>query len=367
MKIAVLTSSRADYGILTPLLKELRNEHFFDLHIIAFGSHLSLIHGRTIDLIYKDGFEVNYQFTSLPKSDLPGDISKSISETINFFVPIWEKENYGMIIVLGDRFEMFAACVSSIPFNIKIAHLHGGETTLGAFDDAFRNSISHMSYLHFVAAEQYRKRVVELTKNEDKVFNVGALSIDNLKEINLLSKEDFLKLYKIDLNQPTILVTFHPETIEFHKNEYYINELIDAMSEFNNYQIVITMPNSDTMGNMIRIKLEAFINKSKNAFKIETFGTLGYLSCMKHSSMMLGNTSSGFIEASFFPKYVINIGERQTGRIITKNIINIPINKNKIIQAVKDFDNLKLNEYEMIYGNGDAAKKIINILKSEKC
>ena len=293
--------------------------------------------------------------------------SKSISETIAFFVPIWEKENYEMIIVLGDRFEMFAACVSSIPYNIKIAHLHGGETTLGAFDDAFRNSISHMSYLHFVAAEQYRKRVVELTQKEDKVFNVGALSIDNLKEINFLSKEDFLKLYKIDLNKPTILVTFHPETIEFHKNEYYINELINAMSEFNNYQLVITMPNADTMGNMIRIKLEDFINKSNNAFKIETFGTLGYLSCMKHSSMMLGNTSSGFIEASFFPKYVINIGERQTGRIITKNIINIPIDKNKIIQAVNDFENYKLNEYEMIYGNGDTAKKIVNILKSEKC
>jgi GDP/UDP-N,N'-diacetylbacillosamine 2-epimerase (hydrolysing) len=139
------------------------------------------------------------------------------------------------------------------------------------------------------------------------------------------------------------------------------------MSEFNNYQLVITMPNADTMGNMIRMKLEAFINKSNNAFKIETFGTLGYLSCMKHSTMMLGNTSSGFIEASFFPKYVINIGERQTGRIITKNIINIPIDKNKIIQAVNDFENFKLNEYEMIYGNGDTAKKIINILKSEKC
>ena len=367
MKIAVLTSSRADYGILTPLLKELQNEQFFDLHIIAFGSHLSSIHGRTIDLLYEDGFEVNYQFSSIPKSDSPGDISKSIAETINFLVPIWEKEKYEMIIVLGDRFEMFAACVSSIPFNIKITHLHGGETTLGAFDDAFRNSISHMSYMHFVAAEQYKKRVVELTKKEDKVFNVGALSIDNLKTINLLSKEDFFKLYKIDLNKPTILVTFQPETIEFHKNEYYVNELIDAMSEFNNYQLVITMPNADTMGNMIRKNLEDFIIKSKNAFRIETFGTLGYLSCMKHSSMMLGNTSSGFIEGSFFPKYVINIGERQTGRIVTNNIINIPIEKNKIVEAVNGFKFFKLNEYEMIYGNGDTAKKIINILKSATC
>lgn len=367
MKIAVLTSSRADYGILTPLLKELRNEHFFDLDIIAFGSHLSSIHGRTIDLIYKDGFEVNYKVNSIPKSDSPGDISRSIAETITLFVPIWEKENYEMIIVLGDRFEMFAACLSSIPFNIKIAHLHGGEITLGAFDDAFRNSISHMSYLHFVAAEQYRKRVVELTKLEDKVFNVGALSIDNLKTINLLSKEDFFKLYEIDLNKPTILVTFHPETIEYHKNEYYIKELIDAMSEFINYQLVITMPNADTMGNMIRMKLEDFIIKSNNAFKIETFGTLGYLSCMKHSSMLLGNTSSGFIEASFFPKYVINIGDRQNGRIITDNIINIPIDKNRIVEAVYNFGNFKLNQNEMIYGNGDTAKKIVNVLKSEKC
>ncbi len=364
MKIAALTSSRADYSILYPLLKELTRDNFFDVDVIAFGTHLSQKHGRTIDLIHKDGFEVKYSFSLLPKTDHPGDISKSIAETISYFVSIWEKENYDLIIVLGDRFEMFAACVSTIPFNIKIAHLHGGETTLGAFDDAFRNSITHMSFLHFVSAEEYRSRVIELTKKEDKVYNVGALSIDNLKSLSLLSIEEFFNIYKIDLNKPSILITFQPETIDFRKNEYYVKELIDAMFELDNYQLIITMPNPDTMGDFIRQELEIFIDKTPNAIKVENFGTLGYLSCMKYSKMMLGNTSSGFIEASFFPKYVINLGNRQAGRIITKNIRTIQIDKKSILQAIAAFDEFNEESYSGIYGSGNSAKKICTILKN---
>jgi GDP/UDP-N,N'-diacetylbacillosamine 2-epimerase (hydrolysing) len=182
--------------------------------------------------------------------------------------------------------------------------------------------------------------------------------------MKLLSIADFQKKFKIDLCIPTILITFQPETVNFQLNKQYIKNLIDALKEIKEFQLIITMPNADTMGNYIRKELEEFIYNSKNAFKIESFGTIGYLTCMKYCSMMLGNTSSGFIEASFFPKYVINIGKRQQGRIITSNINTIKISKNEILKAIREYKIFKNQEYNGIYGNGQAAKNIISILKN---
>jgi GDP/UDP-N,N'-diacetylbacillosamine 2-epimerase (hydrolysing) len=364
LKVAILTSSRADYGILYPIISKLKSDNFFDVDIIAFGSHLSKISGKTKVLILNDGFEIKYSLNTSPKSDTPLDISNSIANTISKFTKIWEKESYNLLLVLGDRYEMFAACISSIPFNIKIAHIHGGETTFGAIDDCFRNSITQMASIHFTAAEKYKNRVIELKNSNLNIYNTGSLSIDNLKKMKLLSIVDFQKKYKIDLRIPTILITFHPETVNFEKNKKYISILIKTLSELSKFQLVITMPNEDTMGIHIRNKLESFIKKNPNAIKVETFGTIGYLSCMKHCQMMLGNTSSGFIEASFFSKYVINIGSRQYGRIKTPNITNVEIDKNKILAAVGRFYKYKKNKYNGIYGNGRSAEKIVSILKN---
>ena len=288
----------------------------------------------------------------------------SIAKTINNFAKIWLKDKYDLVIAIGDRFEMFAACASSIPFNIPIAHIHGGETTKGAFDDCFRHSITQMSNIHFTSTEIYKKRVIELKGSKKNVYNVGALSIDNLKSLNLYSKKQFEKLFNIDISLPSILITFQPETVNFNLNKQYIRILIDALNEIKDYQLIITMPNADTMGNYIRKELEKFINKSSNAIKIENFGTIGYLTCMKYCTMMLGNTSSGFIEASFFPKYVINIGKRQEGRIITPNINTIKINKKEIIKAIQEFKYFKPLKYNRVYGDGQTAKKIITLLKN---
>ena len=364
MKIAVLTSSRADYSILYPLLFKLKKDKYFDLNIIAFGSHLSDKHGRTIEFIKKDGFKISYNFKTNPSTDTPLAISNSIGITISNFAKIWNKQKYDLILAIGDRYEMFAACASSIPFNIPIAHIHGGETTKGAFDDCFRHSITQMSIIHFTATEKYKKRVIELKGHKQNVYNVGALSIDNLKSLKLYSKKAFKNLFNIDITKPSILITFQPETANFQLNKQYIKSLIDALKEIKEFQLIITMPNADTMGNYIRKELEVFIHNTKNAFKIESFGTIGYLTCMKYCSMMLGNTSSGFIEASFFPKYVINLGNRQQGRIITSNISTIKISKNEILMAVRNFKNFKNQEYNGIYGNGQAAKNIISILKN---
>ncbi len=364
MKIAVLTSSRADYSILYPLLYNLKREKSFDLNIIAFGTHISKKHGKTIDLIKKDGFIIKSNFETIPLADSPLGISNSMAKTIANFARIWSKNKYDLVIAIGDRFEMFAACASLIPFNIPIAHIHGGETTKGAFDDCFRHSITQMSNIHFTSTEIYKKRVIELKGSQKNVYNVGALSIDNLKSLKLYSKKEFKNLFKIDISLPSILITFQPETANFILNKKYIKTLIEALNEIRDYQLIITMPNADTMGNYIRKELEKFINKSSNGIKIENFGTIGYLTCMKYCTMMLGNTSSGFIEASFFPKYVINLGKRQEGRLTTPNINTIKINKKEIIKAIQEFKYFKPLKYNRVYGDGQTAKKIISILKN---
>lgn len=364
MKIAVLTSSRADYGIYQPLLKRLSEDPFFKLELIVFGAHLSENYGMTIKQIKQDGFPIGNKVKTLPKADSPGDISNAISKTISGLADIWSTKKFDLVLALGDRYEMFAGVSSIVPFNIPIAHIHGGETTLGAIDNAFRNAITCMSKIHFTAAEPYKNRVIELTGTEKNVYNVGALSIDSIKSLNLLTISDFKSRYGIDLSVPTILFTFHPETVDFKKNEKHIKELIITMGEKVNYQYVITMPNSDTMGLLIRKELNKFISKSKNAIGIESFGSLGYLSCMKHCKMMLGNTSSGFIEAFYFQKPVVNLGKRQEGRIITPNIFNSTIEKEAILQTIEKAAVYEPQVTDPIYGTGGTAKRIIEILRN---
>ena len=363
MKIAVLTSSRADYGIYLPLLKAFKNDSFFDLSIIAFGTHLSKNHGYTLNQILEDGFEVLVKDDTMIDGDSPLDISKAIGKTITKFSTIWNENKFDLVFCLGDRYEMFAACSASIPFKIKLAHIHGGEQTIGAIDDIFRHCLSHMSIMHFTVSQPYKKRVISLMGSNKNIFNVGALSIDNLKKLPLLSIVEFKERYNIDMNQPSVLITIHPETVFFERNIEYINESIAAFYEMNEYQLIITMPNADTMGLNIKKRLLEFIESSNNAIGIESFGTIGYLSCMKHSSFMLGNTSSGFVEASFFPKYVINLGSRQKGRILTKNIVICEFKKDDILRKVKAFKSIGVLPPVNIYGRGNAAKKILKIVK----
>jgi len=365
LKIALLTSSRADYGIYRPLIMELKKDSFFDLHIIAFGTHLSALYGLSIQQIIDDGFEIEHQIDTMPDGDSPLAISAAIGKAATNFSILWNKESYDLIIALGDRYEMFAACAAAIPYNIPIAHIHGGETTLGAIDDAFRNAITQMAVFHFATTEKYRQRVIEMKGSGLHVYNVGALSVDNLRSLKLFSIDEMRERFGIDLSIPSILITFHPETVAFNKNKEYIYQLISALDQIAGYQFIITMPNSDTMGNMIRNELIKFVEKNPNAFAIESFGTVGYLSCMKYCSMMLGNTSSGFVEAAFFPKYVINLGDRQSGRILTPNIYSCTIQKDAIVQAVTRYSEADLPQVINVYGDGFAASKIVSHLKME--
>lgn len=365
MNIAVLTSSRADYGIYLPLLKALKADSFFNLSIIAFGTHLSHTHGETVQQIYNDGFEQVIKVDTMPDGDTPADIAAAMGKTLTGFSKVWPSHTFDLVVALGDRYEMFAACASTVPFGILLAHIHGGETTLGAIDDAFRHSITQMAAYHFATTETYAKRVAELKGSSHNVFKVGALSIDNLKSLPLLSVDEFKQRFDIDLSKKSILITFHPETVAFEQNKVYVAELIAALNEIKDHQLIITMPNADTMGNIVRAALQQFIAETPNAIGVESFGALGYLSCMKHCSMLLGNTSSGFVEAAFFPKWVINLGERQTGRILTPNILQTPINKTDILNAVQKIVKNTTPPSNNIYGTGNTAPQIVHILKEK--
>jgi GDP/UDP-N,N'-diacetylbacillosamine 2-epimerase (hydrolysing) len=364
MKVGVLTSSRADYSIYFPLLKQLRDDPFFDLEIIAFGTHLSPGHGSTVEKIVSDGFEVKHRLHTLPASDSPQAIAEAMGKTQIEFSALWAGHGFDLVFCLGDRYEMFAACASAVPFNLKLAHIHGGEETAGAIDNVFRHAITVMASVHFTAAEPYRQRVIQLLNADAQVYNVGSLSIDNLQNLNLYDVEEFKSRFGIDLAIPSILITFHPETVSFQKNDLFVNELIKALDAIKDYQFIITMPNNDTMGNLIRERLNSFIGNNPRAFGIESLGTIGYLSCMKYASFLLGNTSSGFIEASFFPKFVINLGDRQKGRIVTPNIRNCPIDADAIISAVHEIEKLEVPPPVTLYGKGDASARIKAILKN---
>ena len=371
MRVAVLTSSRADYGIYQPLLRRMDEDPFFELELIVFGTHLSKFHGYSVDQILEDDYEIAHKIESLVLGDSEEAISTAIGITSLKFSTIWQMvmNKYDMVLSLGDRYEMFAAVSAAIPFNLSIAHIHGGEETKGAIDNIFRHSLTQMAEYHFTSTELYKKRVIELlgsNEQEANVFNVGSLSLDNLKDLELLSKDEFLEEYDIDLSFPTILFTFHPETVSADQNEHYIDEIIETLDELDYYQIVITMPNADTKGNIIRKALHKFIDTNKErVYGIENFGIRGYFSCMNHSSFLMGNSSSGIIEAASFGNYVINLGDRQKGRASGDNVINIPIDRSQILEAVKEVEQLENFSGQNIYWSEGAADKIIEVLKEK--
>jgi GDP/UDP-N,N'-diacetylbacillosamine 2-epimerase (hydrolysing) len=364
MKIALISCGRSDYSIYLPLMRKLQTDSFFDLNIIAFGTHVSHFYDRTVDLFYKDGFEVSYELESLVLGDSPEAISTAMGLTTVKFSSIWSRENYDMIIVLGDRYEMFSAIVASIPFNIPVTHLYGGDTTLGAFDDIFRHSITLMSKLHLVSLPSCADRVKQITGTSEGIHVVGVINLDSLDQIKILSKQEFKQIWNIDLSIPTVLVTYHPETIALKNNIESIKELCKAMDQINK-QFVITMPNNDTMGTEIRTEILNFIGSNTEKYKIvEVLGTSGYYSCIKHCDFLLGNTSSGITEAASFHKYVINLGNRQKGRMAGENVFHVPLKEDKILKAVKKIVDLPPFTKPNIYHKENSTGSIISALKT---
>jgi GDP/UDP-N,N'-diacetylbacillosamine 2-epimerase (hydrolysing) len=366
-RIAVLTSSRADYGIYMPLLKSLKSDSFFGLTIIAFGTHLSPFYGYTLTQILNDGFEVPYTIESLVDGDSDNAVSTSMALTSLKFSDFWKQhqKDFDLVFCLGDRYEMFAAVIAGIPYGLNYAHLHGGEKTMGAIDQIFRHSITLASKYHFVSCEEHAIRVSELIESEKNIFNVGALSLDNLASLPLFTKEEFLERFGVDLNKPTILVTVHPETTSPEVNASHAEELAKTLLELKNYQVLISLPNADTDGFVIRRRLLELVAESANRISChENLGTQGYFTAMKYCSFLLGNTSSGIIEAASFQKWVINAGNRQQGRIQSNNTINIPFKKGLFHEAIKKIEQSPVYTGANIYYKENVAKSICSILKA---
>lgn len=368
MRIGVLTSTRADYGIYYSLLRALAADEEVDFGLFVFGTHLSDEHGRTISLIETDGYPIHERVDTMPANDSAAGISQAMGKTMTNFAAVWERwaERLDVVIALGDRYEMFAAVAATVPFGISVAHLHGGETSLGAIDDKFRHALTQMSALHFTATPVYAEKVTQLTGSNDGVHYVGAPSLDGLEELPLLTVTEVKDRFGIDFGQPAILVTFHPETVARDKNEAYGEELCEALNQLTDrYQVVITMPNADTMGSVLRRQFLALADKNKRVITIESFGKIGYFSAMRHCAFLLGNTSSGIIEAASFGKYAINLGDRQAGRAHSDNLITVPVATAEVLAAV---DQLETNGLGYQGGNvyvkgGGAAIEIVVALK----
>ncbi|WP_224999744.1 UDP-N-acetylglucosamine 2-epimerase [Cesiribacter sp. SM1] len=369
IKVGVLTSSRADYGIYKPLLEALQKDDDFQLSIIAFGTHLSHFHGYTIREITGDGFEVEYTINSLLLHDDANSIATASALTSLKFADFWKEHGseFNIVFCLGDRYEMFGAVNAGIPFNIRFAHIHGGETTLGAIDNVYRHCLTLASSFHFVSTDHYAKRVEQILGTAENILVTGSLSLQNLDNIRLLSVEEFYEKWEIDLSVPSILVTVHPETVDISSNEANLKEVVKAIEALigQSYQIIITMPNSDTMGSVFRngfSRLKASFPQQVHL--VENFGTRSYFSCMKHVDFLLGNTSSGIIEAASLHKYLVNLGNRQQGRFAGENVIHCPFDAQKIVEEASRIARLGNYEGQNPYYKAGAVVSIVDFLKN---
>ena len=367
-KICVVTGTRAEYGLLYWLLKEIEADKDLELQVIVTGMHLSPEFGLTYKEIEKE-FKINKKIEMLLSSDTSVGISKSMGLAQISFAESYDELKPDIVIVLGDRYEIFSATSAAMVARIPIAHIHGGEKTEGAFDESIRHSITKMSHLHFTATQEYKNRVIQLGENPSRVFNVGGMGIENIKRLELLNKKEFEKSIEFKLNIKNILVTFHPVTLENSTAQEQFKELLDAIDELEDTNIIFTKANSDTDGRVINQMIDEYVTKnSHKSIVFTSLGQLRYLSALQYVDAVVGNSSSGLAEAPSFKIGTINIGDRQKGRIKASSVIDCEPNKDSILNS---FEKLYSKEFQETlkttinpYGDGCASKKIVEILKN---
>ena len=367
-KVCVVTGTRAEYGLLYWLLKEIEADKELQLQVIVTGMHLSPEFGLTYKEIEKE-FKINKKIEMLLSSDTSVGISKSMGLAQISFSEAYEELQPDMVVVLGDRYEIFSATSAAMIARIPIAHIHGGEKTEGAFDESIRHSITKMSHLHFTATNEYKNRVIQLGEDPSRVFNVGGMGIENIKRLELLNKKEFEKSIEFKLNIKNILVTFHPVTLENSTAKEQFKELLDAIDELEDTNIIFTKANSDTDGRVINQMIDEYVIKnSHKSIGFTSLGQLRYLSALQYVDAVVGNSSSGLAEAPSFKIGTINIGDRQKGRIKASSVIDCEPNKDSIL---KSFEKLYSKEFQETlkttinpYGDGYASKKIVEVLKN---
>ena len=368
-KICFVTGSRADYGLLFELIKLTQKSKKTKLQIIATCMHLSPKFGNTYKEIEKDGFKITQKVKIPLNSDRPTDISNATARALIGISKAYKKLSPDIVVLLGDRFEMLSAAFAAAAAKIPIAHLHGGESSLGSLDEVIRHSITKMSSYHFVSTEKYRDRVIQLGEKPSSVYVVGALGVERIKKIKLFSKKDIEKKLNFTFDKNNILITYHPVTLDKHSAFKDVKEVLLALKKFKNTKKIFTMPNADVGGALINNMIKKFVkNKKNNSVFFKSLGQKMYFSVMKNSDLVLGNSSSGIIETPSLNKYSINIGDRQGGRVTAKSTITCEADQKIIIKVIKKifFKNLKntTKKFHNPYEKSNTSKKIYDKIKT---
>lgn len=368
-KICVVTGTRAEYGLLYWLMKGIEQDLDLQLQLIVTGMHLSPEFGLTYKEIEKD-FSIDKKIEMLLSSDTAIGVSKSMGLAQISFSEAYEELNPDLIVLLGDRYEIFSAAVAGMIARIPIAHLHGGETTEGAFDEAIRHSISKMAYWHFTAAEPYRKRVIQLGESPDRVFNVGGLGVENISRLKLLSKKELEDSTGFELAKRNVLVTYHPVTLENSSAKEQFGVILDALDKFSEFGIIFTKANSDTDGRVINQMIDGYVSKNpKKSVAFTSMGQLRYLSTLQYVDAVVGNSSSGLAEAPSFKIATVNIGDRQKGRLRAESVIDCAPTLDDVVQAVEQALSATFKAVLQAtvnpYGDGHASLKILSVLKRD--
>lgn len=369
-KICIVTGTRADYGLLHRLMNAVNGDKKLQLQIIATGMHLSPEFGLTQNEIKRDGFKINKNVEMLLSSDTSSSISKSTGLGLIGFSDAFNDLKPDIVVLLGDRYEIFSASIAATFAKIPIAHIHGGETSEGAYDEAIRHSISKMAWWHFVSTEYYKKRVIQLGEDPSRVFNVGGLGVDAIKNLKLVSKKKLIDNTGIKLGNKNLLLTYHPVTLENNTSKKQFEQLLHVLNDFKEINIIFTMPNADSDSRVIKKMIDNYVlNHQKRSISFSSMGHLNYLSTMKLVDGVIGNSSSGLMEAPTFKIGTINIGDRQKGRIKSKSIIDCEPNKKSIKNAINKLFSEKfqliLSTVKNPYEGINSVKKIIKILKSD--
>lgn len=364
-KIAVFTGTRAEYGLLYWLMKDIQSDPDFELQILATAMHYSPEHGETWKTIVNDGFEITESVEMLLSSDTPSAVVKSMGVGLLGFADALRRMQPDLLVVLGDRFEALAVTQAALIMQIPVAHLHGGEITEGAYDESIRHAITKMATIHFAAAEPYQKRIIQLGEQPAKVFNVGAVGLDHIQRTQFRTLDELHQIYDFDFTQPYILITYHPET---NLNDEDVTPLFNALRAQENLNFVFSYPNADN-GNteIVKAMLALKAEMPDRVLLVKSFGIQNYLSVLKYSLAMVGNSSSGLSEAPALQVVTINIGDRQKGRLRCKSIIDVKLDQIEIQNALKqaqEFPKSKLEQVQPPLGYGNTSQKIIEVIKT---
>lgn len=366
-KICVVTGSRAEYGILRNLIGSINHDTELTLQLIVTNQHLSKLQGETYKEIEDDGFSINYRvyMNDDEAPDNTSTIVKSISRGMVGFADAFDLLKPDIILILGDRYEMLAVASTALIYKIPIAHLHGGEISQGAFDDAIRHSITKMSHLHFTSTESYRRRVIQLGEEPKRVFNVGSLGVENILKTDFMTKDELEKSLNFKFTKKCFLCTYHPVTLSNTPSEIQIMNLLNALNVYQDYQIIFTYSNSDTNSRVIISRIQDYVNSNpKRCMLIKSLGQRRYFSTLKYISAVIGNSSSGIIEVPSFGIPTLNIGERQKGRIAASSVINCGYSTTEIIDGLSKVIKYGHKVIDNPYHKEGTCKSILNILKS---